>query len=96
MSTIIDKAVAAITEKVGASYDGSIKFAIADEGSIVMDADGVRASDDETSCTLSADAETFEGILSGDVNPTSAFMTGKLSVDGDMSEAMKLAAVLSS
>jgi len=94
MSAIIDKAVAALAEKIGASYDGSIKFDIAGEGSVVMDGDGVRASDDETSCTLSADAETFEGILSGELNPTSAFMTGKLTVDGDMSEAMKLAAVL--
>ena len=29
-------------------------------------------------------------ILSGELNPTSAFMTGKLSVDGDMGKAMAL------
>lgn len=94
MSAIIEKALTALSEKIGASYDGSVKFDIADEGQIVMDSDGVRAADDAAECTLSADAETFEGILSGDINPTSAFMTGKLTVDGDMSEAMKLAAVL--
>jgi len=44
---------------------------------------------------MSADAETFEAILDGDLNPTSAFMTGKLTVDGDMGQAMKLGAVLS-
>ena len=44
---------------------------------------------------MTADAETFKGILDGDVNPTSAFMTGKLSVDGDMGQAMKLGAALS-
>ena len=44
--------------------------------------------------TLSADAETFKEILDGETNPTSAFMTGKLKVDGDMGMAMKLAAVL--
>ena len=50
--------------------------------------------DDAADVTLSADADTFQGILSGDVNPTSAFMTGKLSVDGDMGAAMKLGSLL--
>ena len=36
----------------------------------------------------------FQAIFDGDLNATSAFMTGKLSVDGDMGMAMKLAAVL--
>jgi len=40
-------------------------------------------------------AETFQGMLTGDVNPTSAFMTGGLKVDGDMGAAMKLGAILS-
>ncbi len=43
---------------------------------------------------MSADAETFQAIFEGDMNPTSAFMTGKLKVDGDMGMAMKLASVL--
>ena len=43
---------------------------------------------------MTADVDTFKGILSGDTNPTSAFMTGKLKVDGDMGMAMKLASVL--
>ena len=42
-----------------------------------------------------ADADTFQGMLSGDVNPTSAFMTGGLKIDGDMGTAMKLGAILS-
>ena len=33
-------------------------------------------------------------ILSGDLNPTAAFMGGKLTVDGDMGTAMKLGSVL--
>ena len=50
--------------------------------------------DDETDVTLTADAETLKSILSGDLNATAAFMSGKLSVDGDMGTAMKLGAVL--
>ena len=34
--------------------------------------------------------ETFEKIISGEQNPTSAYMTGKLKVKGDMGAAMKL------
>ena len=34
-------------------------------------------------------------ILTGDMNPTMAFMTGKLSVDGNMGLAIKVGAALS-
>lgn len=33
--------------------------------------------------------------MAGDLDPTAAFMTGKLTVDGDMGMAMKLGSVLS-
>ena len=95
MSTVIDTAVAALSEKLGgAGFDGSAKFVIADEGSIVIDASGVRAGEEDTDVTLSADTDTFKSILDGELNPTTAFMTGKLSVDGDMGTAMKLGSVL--
>ena len=95
MSDVITQAVKIMNEKLaGDGFDGSVKVSIEDEGSFVIDADGARASDEETDCTLSADAETFQGMLEGEVNPTSAFMTGKLTVDGDMSAAMKLGALL--
>ena len=95
MSDIINQAVAALNDKLaGSSFDGSAKFDIEGEGAVVIDGDGARASDEDTDVTLSADAETFQGIMSGDTNPTGAFMTGKLKVDGDMGMAMKLASVL--
>jgi putative sterol carrier protein len=59
-----------------------------------MDATGVRAGDDEADVTLTADADVFRAILDGDMNPTSAFMTGKLAVDGNMGMALKLGSVL--
>jgi len=96
MSAILDAAVAALNEKLGdAGFDGSIKIDIAGEGSIMVGEDGASVGDGDADCTMSADAETFQGILDGDVNPTAAFMGGKLTVDGDMSEAMKLGTVLS-
>lgn len=95
MSDVITKAVEALQSKMDGGFDGSVKFVIEDEGAIMVDADGVRAGDEDAECTMSADAETFEAILDGSLNPTTAFMTQKLSVDGDMGQAMKLGAVLS-
>jgi len=94
MSDVIKQAVEALASKVADGIDGTAKFVIEGEGSVVIDADGVRAGDDDTDVTLSASAETFEGMMNGDVNPTMAFMSGKLKIDGSMSAAMKLASVL--
>lgn len=95
MSDVIENAVTALNDKMGdGGFDGTAKFEIEGEGAIVIDANGARASDDEADVILSADADTFQAILEGEQNPTAAFMTGKLSVDGDMGLAMKLASVL--
>lgn len=94
MSDVINAAVEALNAKLDGGFDGLAKFSIADEGDIIIDADGARAGDEDADVTLSADADTFQAILAGDLNATSAFMTGKLSVDGDMSKAMQLGAIL--
>lgn len=95
MSEIVDKAVEKLSAKLSGGFDGVAKFVIKDEGAIMLDADGVRAGDEEADVTLTATAETFQAILEGDMNPTMAFMTGKLSVDGSMGLAMKLGSALS-
>jgi putative sterol carrier protein len=41
-------------------------------------------------CTISASEETFAKVVSGEQNATTAYMTGKLKVKGDMGAAMKL------
>jgi putative sterol carrier protein len=96
MSDVIDAAVAALNEKMnGASFDGTAKFVIEGEGAVMVDATGAHAGDEAADVTLTASAETFEAMMSGDMNPTSAFMSGKLTVDGDMGMAMQLGSVLS-
>jgi len=95
MSDVVSMAVTALNEKIGdAGFDGLAKFVIADEGAVMIDSDGARAGDDEADVTLTADVDTFQGILDGSQNPTAAFMTGKLSVDGDMGLALKLSSLL--
>jgi putative sterol carrier protein len=41
-------------------------------------------------CTISASEETFLKLMRGEQNATTAYMTGKLKVKGDMGAAMKL------
>ena len=94
MSDVINEAVRVLSEKLNGGFSGSAKFVIENEGAIMLDADGVRAGDDEADVTLTASAEVFQQILEGDLNPTSAFMSGKLSVDGNMGMAMQLGSVL--
>jgi putative sterol carrier protein len=95
MSKVIEGAVAALSQKLSGGLPGTAKFVIEGEGSIMLDGSGVRAGDDTADVTLTADVETFQGILSGDVNPTAAYMQGKLAVDGDISLAMQLGSALS-
>lgn len=95
MSEIVNEAVRLLSAKLSDGFDGVAKFVITDEGSIMLDADGVRAADEEADVTLTASADVFQSILEGDLDATAAFMQGKLSVDGSMGLAMKLGAVLS-
>ncbi len=44
----------------------------------------------DADCTFSASEETFGKIASGEQNATTAYMTGKLKIKGDMGAAMKL------
>ena len=40
--------------------------------------------------TIRAAEDTFKAIANGEQNPTTAYMTGKLKIKGDMGAAMKL------
>jgi putative sterol carrier protein len=44
----------------------------------------------DADATIRASEETFQAIANGEQNPTTAYMTGKLKVDGDMGAALKL------
>ena len=94
MSDMIQQAVKELNQKTGGSFDGSAKFVVDDEGTIMLDGEGARAADEDAEVTLTADSDTFREIFEGSLDPTSAFMSGRLKIDGDMGQAMKLASVL--
>lgn len=96
MSKVIETAVAALNAKLGgAGFDAVAKFVLTGAGSLMVDGTGARAGDEDADVTLTAPADVFEAILAGDLNPTAAFMSGKLSIDGDMGAAMRLGGLLS-
>ena len=63
---------------------GTWKVAVADGAITVTEGSG------DADCTFSASEENFEKIVAGEQNPTTAYMTGKLKIKGDMGAAMKL------
>jgi putative sterol carrier protein len=77
-----------------AGMNNSYVFDIADVGVWQVDvADGsikVTEGGTEGDVTIRASEETFTAIANGDQNPTTAYMTGKLKIEGDMGAAMKL------
>ncbi len=85
----------AIKEKT-AELDGfgsSIKFDFGGE-TLMLDGTGekIAVSNDggDAACTIGITMEDFQALLSGELDAMSAFMGGKITVDGDMSQAMKL------
>ncbi len=94
MSDMINAAVEALGAKMNGGFDGVAKFVIEGEGAIMFDSNGVHAGDEGADVTLTASSEVFKAILDGEQNPTAAYMSGNLKLDGDMGAAMKLAAIL--
>jgi len=77
-----------------AGMNNSYVFEIEDAGVWQVDVtDGtIQVTEDGTEgdVTIRATEETFRAIANGEQNPTTAYMTGKLKIDGDMGAAMKL------
>ncbi|HEV8459146.1 MAG TPA: SCP2 sterol-binding domain-containing protein [Gaiellaceae bacterium] len=77
-----------------AGVNNSYLFNIDGEGQwLVSVADGsvnVTEGTGDADATIETSSETFEKIVSGEQNPTTAYMTGKLKIKGDMGAAMKL------
>ncbi len=87
-----------LSERAGTGRTGAMR------NSYVFDIDGagvwtvkvadgavtVDEGDTGGDCTIATSSETFMRIVSGEQNPTTAYMTGKLKIKGDLGAAMKL------
>ena len=72
----------------------SVKFDLKGDGFIFIDGGSVTNEDQPADCTIIVSKDDFESMAAGNLDPTMAFMQGKLKINGDMSVAMKLQPLL--
>ena len=74
-----------------------IKLDFRDQGVVLLDGHSGEVSEQDAPAdtTISTRWADFEKLKAGDMDPMSAFMTGKLRIEGDMANAMQLATLLS-
>ncbi|MCA1244700.1 SCP2 sterol-binding domain-containing protein [Stappia stellulata] len=88
-----------LTEKIrgkvaGGGISDTVKFDCGEAGVIFVEGANVSNEDKDADCTIRISEDNLESLLAGELNPTTAFMTGKIKVDGDMSVAMKLGSIV--
>ena len=88
-----------IADKISAKaadsdFSNSVKFDLGSDGVIVIDGSKVSTTDAEADCTITLSKDDMEEMIAGELNPTMAYMSGKLKIDGDMSVAMQLSQVI--
>jgi len=72
----------------------SIKFDLKGDGFIYINGGEVTNDDTPADCTVIVKKDDFEKLAKGQLDPTMAFMSGKLKINGDMAVAMKLQPLL--
>ena len=88
--------------KEGASkksaFGNTVKFST-DQGVVYIDGNAtppdVSNDDKDADCTLKMDFSDFSDLIERKLDGMTAFMTGKLKIEGDMGVAMKLQSILS-
>jgi putative sterol carrier protein len=75
----------------------TVKLDFGDQGVILLDgaASQVSETDGAADTTIKVNWDDWEKMAAGELDGMTAFMTGKLKIDGDMSNAMQLQGVLS-
>jgi len=82
----------------GPQLGHKVKFDLGEDGIIMWDGTTSPAeisnADGEVETTIRLSAENFEKLINGGLDPTVAFMMGKLKVDGKMGVALKISSLL--
>jgi putative sterol carrier protein len=75
----------------------TVKLDFGGEGSVLLDgkSETVTESDGAADTTIKISWDDWQAMAAGQLDGMTAFMTGKLKVEGDMSNAMQLQGVLS-
>ena len=90
--------LAAKMQENGAWLPGkTVKLDFGDDGTIMLDGKTDTVSEDggDADTTIKIAWDDWQAMAAGTLDGMTAFMTGKLKVEGDMSNAMQLQGVLS-
>ncbi|PWR22190.1 SCP2 sterol-binding domain-containing protein [Zavarzinia compransoris] len=99
-SAYLDDVIAEVARRLGAdsSLDATLKVDFRGEGFVYIDGtvkpNTVTNEDRPADCTISVTLNDFRAMTDGKLNGTTAFMTGRLKVQGNMGVAMKLGPIL--
>ena len=89
--------LAAKMQDSGAWLPGkTVKLDFGDQGAILLDGQNslVSENDGPADTTIKVSWDDWQAMAAGQLDGMTAFMTGKLKVEGDMSNAMQLQGVL--
>ena len=90
--------LAAKMNEAGAWLPGkTVKLDFGDEGTVMLDGKAEAVSEDggDADTTIKVAWDDWQAMTDGTLDGMTAFMTGKLKVEGDMSNAMQLQGLLS-
>ena len=90
--------LAAKMQDAGAVLPGkTVKLDFGDQGTIMLDGNANKVTEDDGAAdtTIKIAWDDWQSMADGQLDGMTAFMTGKLKVEGDMSNAMQLQGVLS-
>jgi putative sterol carrier protein len=73
-----------------------VKLDFGDEGVVMLDGEAQKVSEEDGTAetTIKTSWEDWQKMAAGELDGMTAFMTGKLKIEGDMSNAMQLQGVL--
>lgn len=98
--TTFDAILAEVNTRAEAAdaLGSTLKFDLGEGQVIYLDGSGennvVSTEDKDAQCTVGIDMADLAAMLSGSLNPMTAFMEQKLKIDGDMGVAMKLQSIV--
>jgi len=74
----------------------TVKLDFGEEGVVLLDGASEKVSEDDGAAdtTIKVSWEDWQKMAAGELDGMTAFMTGKLKIDGDMGNAMQLQGVL--
>jgi len=95
------KAVELVQQKMDGqdAFGSTVRFDFGDGSAVFVDGNAsppkaTPDSETEADCTITAEEEVFQELIEGELDPTAAFMTGKIKIDGSMGAAMAVSRAL--